>query len=91
MLASLNITIREACCVLHVVISSSKGLSSTYVSSELTDCASIDAVSEGMYHLVLFIPEMIIKNKIWRRVIQDVYANRPKAFVIDEAHCVKKW
>ena len=34
--------------------------------------------------------EMIITNKRWRKVIEgDVYTERLKAFVIDEAHCVK--
>ena len=42
--------------------------------------------------LVFFTPEMIITNKRWRKMIAgDVYNERLKAFVVDEAHCVKKW
>ena len=46
----------------------------------------------GEYQLVFFTPEMIINNKRWRKVIEgDVYTKRLKAFVVDGAHCVKKW
>ena len=58
----------------------------------MTDSTVQTEVSQGKYQLVFFTPEMIISNKRWRRVIEgDVYAERLKAFVIDEAHCVKKW
>ena len=71
---------------------SGKGLSSAYVSGEVTDRTILDGVARGLYQLVFFTPEMLITNKRWRRVIEsDAYAQRLKAFVIDEAHCVKKW
>ena len=42
--------------------------------------------------MVCFTPEMIIGNKKRRKVLEgDVYTEWLKAFVIDEAHCVKKW
>lgn len=69
---------------------SGKGLSSAYVSGEVTDRTILDGVARGLYQLVFFTPEMLITNKRWRRVIEsDAYADRLKAFVIDEAHCVK--
>jgi len=58
-----------------------KGLCTTYVSGEVDDASMLDNVCKGMYQLVFFTPEMIINCRKWRK----------KAFVIDEAHCVKKW
>jgi superfamily II DNA helicase RecQ len=38
-----------------------------------------------------FTPELITETK-WQRVLSgDVYRARIKAFVIDEARCIKKW
>ena len=51
-----------------------------------------DGVSKGAYKIVFFTPEMIITNKRWRKMIAgDVYNEQLKVFVVDEAHCVKKW
>ena len=51
-----------------------------------------NGVSRGAYQLVYFTPEMIITGKKWRRVIEsDIYRERLTGFVVDEAHCVKKW
>ena len=49
-------------------------------------------VSQGNFQLVFFTPEMLIGSKRWRNMLTgDLYSERLKAFVIDEAHCVKKW
>lgn len=70
----------------------SKGLSSAYVSGEVTDRTVLDGVARGLFQLVFFTPELLINNKRWRRVIEsDTYTERLEALVIDEAHCVKKW
>lgn len=62
------------------------------VSSETKDDIITRGVRNGEYQLVYFTPEMLINNKRWRRVMEsDVYAERLKAFVVDESHCVKKW
>ena len=46
-------------------------------------------VSQGNFQLVFFTPEMLIGSKRWRNMLTgDLYS---EAFVIDEAHCVKKW
>ena len=55
------------------------------MTGEVTDRTILDGVAWGLT------PNMLITNKRWRRVIEsDAYAERLKAFVIDEAHCVKK-
>ena len=44
------------------------------------------------YQLILFTPEMLIEVKRWRKMLlEDVYSSRLRAFVVDEAHTVKKW
>ena len=77
---------------LQVATYTAKGLSSAYVSGEVTDKTRLSEVAQGLYQLVYFTLEMLITNRRWRRVIEsDAYAKRLKAFVIDEAHCVKRW
>ena len=47
---------------------------------------------EGQYQLVIFTPEMLLNNGMWRRMLtNDIYSKRLRAFVVDEAHTVKKW
>ena len=37
-------------------------------------------------------PESLQTNATWRDMLQsDVYQTNLVAFVVDEAHCVKKW
>lgn len=70
----------------------SQGVSSVYVSGEVVDSAILGGVCDGRYQLIFFTPEMIINKKRWRRLFGgDIYAKRLKAFIVDEAHCVKKW
>ena len=79
-------------CAVQVSSFSSKGLSAAYISGEPSSERMKEGVSRGAYQLVFFTPELIVTNKRWRKVLEgDVYADRLKAFVIDEAHCVKKW
>ena len=51
-----------------------------------------EGVRKGSYRLVFFTPELLIKRKRWRHLVRkEHYQRRLKAFVIDEAHTVKKW
>ena len=69
-----------------------KGLKSTYVSGEVTDKSVLDEVSQGNFQLVFITPEVLIGSKRWRNMLTGyLYSERLKAFVINEAHCVKKW
>ena len=48
-------------------------------------------VTEGYFQLVYFTPELLL-SRHWRHLLGgDAYQKRLCAFVIDEAHCVKKW
>ena len=49
-------------------------------------------VHRGRYCLVFFTPELLITSTRWWKVLtSDIYNARLMAFVVDEAHCVKKW
>ena len=53
---------------------------------------SVDEVYEGKYQLVYISPEALLTNETWRdMLLSSVYQERLVAFVVDEAHCVKKW
>ena len=64
---------------------SGKGLSSAYVSGEVTDRTVLDGLAQGTLPTVVF-----HTNKRWGRVIEkDAYTESLEAFVTDKAHCVK--
>ena len=69
---------------------SAKGLKTCCVTGGQLENA--EAVVAGEYQLVLFTPEMMIEHKRWRKMLLgEVYTSRLRAFVVDEAHTVKKW
>ena len=71
---------------------SARGLSTAYIASDQDDQQTIAGVLEGTYQLVFFTPEMLLLKKKWRHILMnDRYSEGLKAFVIDEAHVVKKW
>ena len=67
-----------------------KGVSAIYLAE--VDHQTEMKVCEGKYKLIYSSPECLLTNVMWRDVLQsDVYQQNLVAFVIDEAHCVKKW
>ena len=37
-------------------------------------------------------PELLITGSVWKKMlVGEVYSERLRAFIIDEAHTVKKW
>ena len=66
-------------------------MSACYIAGDQEECIKKD-VLDGKYQLVLFTPELLLNCKIWRKMlVGDTYRHRLRAFVIDEAHTVKKW
>jgi len=52
----------------------------------------IRKVCEREYQLVFMSSESLLTDSTWRDMLQTaVYQERLIAFVVDEAHCVKKW
>ena len=49
-------------------------------------------IFKGKYQLIFISPEVLFGSLEWRRMLStDIYMNNLIAFVVDEAHCVKKW
>ena len=75
----------------QVATLSDRGLAVGCVTSE-SSVAEKHKVSNGEYQLVLFSPEALLSVRRWREMLRDeAYNSRVVAFVVDEAHCVKKW
>ena len=72
-----------------------KGINATFVTKEHTvdaDNSAEATLYEGKYQIVFFSPEALVCENTWREMLQsDVYRENVVAFVIDEAHLVKKW
>ena len=65
----------------------SKGLEAAFVG-----CGDEQGILDGKYQLVYISPEALFQKRVWRDMLQsDVYQNSLVGFIIDEAHCVKKW
>lgn len=68
-----------------------KGVNAVYV-GDVVDRDDEDSVCNGKYELVFLSPEALLKNMTWRGMLEsEMYQENLVAFVVDEAHCVKKW
>ena len=68
-----------------------KGLAVAYIANDTNEHIK-SGVYAGQYQLVFITPELLIENKRWRGTLtSSKYAERLRAFVIDEAHCIAKW
>lgn len=79
----------------HVASFSSRGISAAYVSDKDDRDLTKEArrgIEKGQYQLVFFSPEALFVSLEWRRILSsDIYRANLVGFIIDEAHCVKKW
>ena len=70
---------------------STRGLAVGCITHESSD-EERAKVKDGQYQLVLFSPEALLTVRRWRELLQGTnYSSRIVAFIVDEAHCVKKW
>lgn len=69
---------------------SAKGLSVGSVTHEITVTERC-RVREGNYQLLYFSPESLCKRQWFDQLQLEPYCSNIVAFVVDEAHCVKKW
>lgn len=65
----------------------------TYVTDrESTSPSKRKAIRDGDYQVIFISPESLFCGTEWRRLLStDTYRKYLAAFVIDEAHCIKKW
>ena len=69
-----------------------KGVSSIYVTKNGISDSQEQMTYEGEYQIMFFSPEALVCDDTWREMIQSkVYQDNVIAFVVDEAHLVKKW
>ena len=70
---------------------SNRGLSVACITSETSKKTKDDVIS-GVYQLLFFTPELPIAKQKWRELLRsEIYTSRIQAFIVDEAHCIKKW
>lgn len=70
---------------------SGRGLSSIYVTSSISREEEL-SVLQGRFSMVYISPELLLCCDKYREMLRsDIYKERMIAFVVDEAHCVKKW
>lgn len=69
------------------------GLSAIYISDKQSTNASLkQSIKNGEYQIIFMSPEALICNMEWRSMLSThIYQENLIAFVIDEAHCIKKW
>ena len=69
-----------------------KGLSAVYVGEQSSNDDKIAQIHGGQYQVVFFSPELLLTDETWRDMLQtSVYKENLVGFIVDEAHCVKKW
>ena len=66
-----------------------KGVSTVYVSGDLSDKEVKAKIFNMMYQLVLINTELLMTNLYWRGMMRtEVDQRQLVAFVVDEAHCI---
>ena len=69
-----------------------RGLSVEFIGEAQDDPTALRSVENGEVQLVYTSPECLLGNRRWRSMLcSEAYRTRLVAFVVDEAHCVKKW
>ena len=74
---------------------SSKGISAASISDKDDHESTKETrrgIRRGEFQLVFLSPEALFATLEWRRMLStDLYRTNLVGFIVDEAHCVKKW
>ena len=74
---------------MQVASYSAKGLSAAHVTGDSSNSVR-KKVQDGEFQLVYITPELLITGSVWRKMlVGEVYSERLRAFVVDEANTVK--
>ena len=69
----------------------SKQIRAVYVLSNIDDSVESE-ILDGKFGIVYISPELLLRQTKWREMLRsDVYKENLVRFIVDEAHCVKKW
>ena len=73
-----------------IALYSAKGLKVGGITGATLEVKS--QVVKGNFQIVYFSPESLLSGHRWRELLQvEQYRSNVVAFIVDEAHCVKKW
>ena len=68
-----------------------KGITAMHIVEEMKE-ETVEAVHEGRFQVLFFSPEILLTDEVWRdMLLTPTYTQNVVGFVVDEAHCVKKW
>ena len=69
------------------------GIRATYMSDKESISTVIrQEIERGEYQIIFVSPETLFFGTQWRRILSSsVYRLKLFGFVVDEAHCIKKW
>ena len=68
-----------------------KGVTAFYIGGGETE-EVVSELYQGSYQVVFCSPESLLTNDTWRDMLQSqTYRSNLVGFIVDEAHCVKKW
>ena len=71
---------------------SSCGLTAGIISSDSSDYSMRKEILEGKCQVVFISPESLFTGRRWRDMLrEEPYLSKLVGFVVDEAHCVRKW
>lgn len=70
-----------------------KGIPAIYASDKDTlGESSRLAIERGEYKIIFISPETLFRSMEWKRILcTEHYRSNLVGFIVDEAHCVKKW
>ena len=68
-----------------------KQISAVQVTSSMDEIVEGEILC-GKFSIIYISPELLLKKAKWRDMLRsDLFQQRMVGFIVDEAHCVKKW
>jgi superfamily II DNA helicase RecQ len=68
------------------------GLTATLVSDrEAIPKAAREEIKKGFFQVIFISPEALFRSAEWRNMLSSQVFRSNFGFIVDEAHCIKKW
>ena len=68
-----------------------KQISAVQVTSSMDEVVESE-ILDGKFSIIYISPELLLRKFKWREMLRsDLFQQRLVGFIVDEAHCVKKW